>query len=454
MPLAEAQGLVPRGHFLEHDAETDRDILRQLAWECQRFTPRAGMDESPEPDSLFLDVSGCEHLYGDVYQLGEIIARHFGYQGYRIHGAIAPTWGAAYSLARQSALRDALEIVSPEQLRSRLAAVPIVWLRLPLKALSMLAECGLRTIGQLWDLPRSSLPSRFGPQVLLRLDQALGEVEEILTPQIPTQPCLVRRRWEFPLREMEAIDLALQLLLQQLVDELHRRQAVTQEIRVIWSMDSGETPTVRIRLLKSTDSMTKLWELLSLRRERLSFVGGVCGMEIEATPGRPELVRRTTLFEQDETRDAELTHLIERLSHRLGEDAVLRYRLLPEAQPELAQRSEPWLTGGRREELSPRGRAVASEGQGTSAPLPLRLLPSPERVMEFRSVSSPLDWFRWRGREYRVTSCSWPQRIETGWWREKSVHRDYFRVETEQGTRLWIFRDLRTPQWSVHGLFE
>ena len=97
---------------------------------------------------------------------------------------------------------------------------------------------------------------------------------------------------------------------------------------------------------------------------------------------------------------------------------------------------------------------MSSEVQGICAPLPLRLLSSPERVTEFRSALSLLDWFRWRGREYRVTSCSWPQRIETGWWREKSVHRDYFRVETEQGVRLWLFRDLRMPQWSVHGLFE
>jgi len=36
-------------------------------------------------------------------------------------------------------------------------------------------------IGDLIELPRADLPIRFGPEVLRRLDQALGRLPEVLT---------------------------------------------------------------------------------------------------------------------------------------------------------------------------------------------------------------------------------------------------------------------------------
>jgi len=50
--------------------------------------------------------------------------------------------------------------------------------------------------------------------------------------------------------------------------------------------------------------------------------------------------------------------------------------------------------------------------------------------------------------------ASWgPERIETGWWRGLSVCRDYWRVETETRQHFWVYRDLRSKQWFLHGEF-
>ena len=49
---------------------------------------------------------------------------------------------------------------------------------------------------------------------------------------------------------------------------------------------------------------------------------------------------------------------------------------------------------------------------------------------------------------------SWgPERIETGWWRGDDVRRDYYVVETDAGTRWWIFRR-HDGQWFVQGCFD
>lgn len=479
MPLAEARSLVPRAHFLEHDAEGDREQLRELAEECQRFTPRAGLEEGDEPDCLFLDVTGCDHLFGDLRGLCHQISRHFRERGYWVRGVCSPTWGASLGLARHAASaitkRDRttepqFEIVTPSELPSRVAMLPVAALRLATDTLSMLAECGLRTVGQLLELPRSSLPSRFGSALLLRLDQALGTVEELLTPEVPPEPILVRQKWEYPIHDAAVMDSILRDQLERVFVELQQRQRVTQELRVTWRTETGEPEPLVIRLLKPTQSTDRLAELLSLRQERFPVSGGVTSIEMELIPSLREAARRTTLFEQADTQDTEFAHLIERLSQRLGEEAVLRSRLVPEAQPELATTREPWLPRGVTAQFKTAARHSvrrinpSRDGEPTSvlkgrselflATRPLRLLPSPERLTICRPGAPSLDCFRWRGREYRVASLSWPERIVTGWWRERSVHRDYYRIETEDGARFWVYQDLENHHWSLHGVYE
>jgi protein ImuB len=62
--------------------------------------------------------------------------------------------------------------------------------------------------------------------------------------------------------------------------------------------------------------------------------------------------------------------------------------------------------------------------------------------------------FRYEGRLHRVAFHWGPERIESGWWRGASVRRDYFRVQTEEGLRFWIFRRLDNGGWCLHGSFD
>ncbi len=58
------------------------------------------------------------------------------------------------------------------------------------------------------------------------------------------------------------------------------------------------------------------------------------------------------------------------------------------------------------------------------------------------------------GGEHIIRGYWGPERIETGWWREAVVERDYFRVETNTGQRFWLFRQNDSGQWFLHGEFE
>ena len=54
-----------------------------------------------------------------------------------------------------------------------------------------------------------------------------------------------------------------------------------------------------------------------------------------------------------------------------------------------------------------------------------------------------------------------PERIAMEWWRDENndaLTRDYFRVESREGVRLWLFREGlfgkdQRIRWFVHGVF-
>jgi protein ImuB len=50
------------------------------------------------------------------------------------------------------------------------------------------------------------------------------------------------------------------------------------------------------------------------------------------------------------------------------------------------------------------------------------------------------------------------ERIDTGWWDEHPVLRDYFIAEAHDGALVWVFRHRlpqppSEPQWHLQGLF-
>jgi protein ImuB len=46
------------------------------------------------------------------------------------------------------------------------------------------------------------------------------------------------------------------------------------------------------------------------------------------------------------------------------------------------------------------------------------------------------------------------ERIESGWWDDGDVRRDYFVARTRTGARLWVYRELTDSCcWFLHGVF-
>ncbi len=96
-------------------------------------------------------------------------------------------------------------------------------------------------------------------------------------------------------------------------------------------------------------------------------------------------------------------------------------------------------------------------------PRPLRLFGRPEPIEAIAEVpDGPPVRFRWRRVLHQVAHAEGPERIAMEWWRDqqgRALTRDYFRVESREGVRVWLYREglygreLKEPRWFLHGLF-
>ena len=85
----------------------------------------------------------------------------------------------------------------------------------------------------------------------------------------------------------------------------------------------------------------------------------------------------------------------------------------------------------------------------------MRLLERPEEVSVMALLpEGPPMRFRWRQCLHDVTHAEGPERVAMEWWRKPGPTRDYFRVETSNGQRFWLYRDgLNAMRWYLQGVF-
>src|SRR5262249_47289990 len=204
MPLAEAATL-SGAHLVEHDPAADRAVLEQLAAGCEQFSPIVGLEE---PDNLLLDVTGLGPLFGGEQALAEQIVRAFHRRGLAVQLAIADTVGAAWAIAHygNKKVSDTFSVVPRGKTEEFLASLPVAALRLPEETIEILSELGIERIAQLVALPRDALASRFDPQLLTRLNQALGLVPEAIVSHRPPPEFTAHTQLEYPTAHREALE--------------------------------------------------------------------------------------------------------------------------------------------------------------------------------------------------------------------------------------------------------
>ncbi len=420
---------------------------KSLAAWCGRFSPLFGVEADDNPTSLLLEIGGTAHLFGGEAAMVERMVGELSAGGWSARLAAADTLGGAWAAAHFGEAAHRAILVPPGGTAAALRPLPIEALRLPPETVALLHSLGVRRIEQLESLPRRELCARFGPRLAERWDQAMGGCSEPLPVCDP--PLRLAADWspEYPAARRETIAAAMEQLIGRLAATLVQCGRGVLRLQCRLSILGKSPLEFTVGLFEPTARPENLLPLVQMHLERLSLAGPVQAISVEAATTAPLEDRQQELFPDGATRSSprRLAGLIERLSSRLGPEAVVRAHLRSEAQPELACRYEPLLHASRR-----RG-----AGPGELPPRPLRLLPRPLGLaaLSLPPEGPPRQWVI-AGRRQQIAHCWGPERIETGWWRGRPIGRDYYRVETTAARRFWVFRRLRDGKWFLHGMFE
>src|SRR5689334_3742931 len=80
LALADARARIPDIAAVEAEPEAEERLILALAALCDRFTPLVALDP---PHGLMLDITGCDHLFGNEGGLLDAVRRLAGRNGLR-----------------------------------------------------------------------------------------------------------------------------------------------------------------------------------------------------------------------------------------------------------------------------------------------------------------------------------------------------------------------------------
>ena len=434
LALSSALALAPGLVVAEHDAAAQAAHLELLALAAIRHS---SLVAACPPDTVLIESGASLQLFGGIDAFVRRLRAAAAADALSAVVATAPTPAGARTLARAGVERSLRTV---DGLRRALAPLDPAVLDLDARTLAGLRRSGVRDVGALLALPPAAVARRFGRGLsddLYRLDGRLPD------PQVPMRvPRAFLEGADLPAEAASSGALAflLRRLLGALGGFLRGADLGVGELRLTLAHRHRPPTLLRLRLAGPSDDVDHLARTVGARLERTVLEAPVVRVELEAAGLGPIVRTVPDLIEAAREGAAPsgpgpapargaggagtggIEALVDELAARLGPARVYTALARDEHRPEAAS--------GR---ASVRGGA----GAGPWPARPLWLLRAPREAPPALELASG------------------PERIESGWWDEADVRRDYFIARDARGVHYWVYRTRGEPGgrlW-IHGLF-
>lgn len=418
--------------------------ISMLAQHCQQISDYISLDGN---DALVLEVGRSLRYFGGLARIRQRIesgiATRLPATGF--FQAATPSASASLLLARAG---QESAIGKPEDLRSRLGGIATNALAIDARVRRKLAKCGLFYLRDIWRLPLPELRIRFGRQFCEHIEHCLGLRTETRARWRAQADYQDRFDADHGLYSVQQIVSACEQLLHRLEAFLRKNHLCTDQL--VFLLDYGnrdlaaDSVTVSIRKAGRTAQLFLL--LLETQLSEKTFAGEIYTITLH--------VKHLSHFQPEggyqqkkhTAPDGPSWQLLDTLAARLGSHGVQRFLLQQDYCPEFATRMVPYLTPLAEDGIGSGDSAITHNHH------PCWLL-QPPRPLAIRNQQlhylSPLTLLRG------------PRRIETRWWQDRGVRRDYYVATNAQGHLLWVYQDLarhsptqkRQTDWYLHGFF-
>lgn len=415
--VASAQLQCPGLVLAPHQPRRDAALREWLAAYAYGFSAEVSLREG---DAVLFEAGRSLGLFGPWPRWQARLRAELAECGITVQIACAPTPRAARMLA---AAHDGLALATHEQAQRMLARLPLALAGLPDEARALFERSGMKRLGEVLALPRTALARRAGPAVLEQLDQLLGRAPDPLPLYRPPARYVATLEFDHGIADHLALAFPLKRLLGEFALFLAQRDGGVSRFTLVLGHEDRPATRLPVGLATPERDHARLVELARLRLEQATLPAPAMALGVEAEDLPALVPGRRDLF--DGPRPAADPGLLEsRLRARLGEAAVQRLAVADSHRPEAA-----WCFAD-----APRTRLPAlAEG-----PRPLWLVDPPIVL-----------------RDDAPEVLAGPERIETSWWDDEPVRRDYYRLRTRLGQDAWAFRPAgaEAGPWWLHGWF-
>lgn len=445
--LATAQTLSPGLLILPRAPQAEALSLQQLVLQCQRFTPAVSIQQQQH---ISLDLSACLRVNRGLAvlqeQLQQLLANRHRYRLGLAHSA-----SAALLLSHAADAPEGCQSITGfnyEQqqldraaLEAQIRVQPLTSMNIDRRIISALQAMGCHSLGDVLRLPGAELGQRFGEDFIHHLQALTGTRQDRLPPCPQLQYFREQRHFDQPVQEHAHLLPVMEELLGELGNYLRERQLWLNTF--VWRLQGRHRcRSLQVKLSQASARMDDMLALSQLQLEQLDPDEGLESLTLEARYFSHSEHVTQALFgvavSTESGLDSEARQrLLDRLTARLKPGAIVQGI---EMDSHLPEARSLYITPGSGK--SSRHKALQSVIQAER--LPLWLLSEPAAICQHS-----------QGLYYRQTALQLiqgPQRIDTHWWRCRQ-QRDYYLARDSKGRRLWIYRDLQTQRWFVHGLF-
>ncbi|HIG36768.1 MAG TPA: DNA polymerase Y family protein [Oceanospirillaceae bacterium] len=416
--LAAAALLCAQLKVIAYDHKHEQRLLRQLAQRLYQTSATLYLDP---PQGLLLQTSDMLKLYKGIAAYWQRLQQPLIERGLHYHYASAHSPLAAQVLARAG--NDRL-LNNTQEANTLLAQLPIQRVGLAAKLTQQLERLGLNTLGQSQALPRSALGQRLGQELVTYLQQLDHTKAPAKTNYQPPE------RFRQGLELLYDIELssALRFPLRRLLDDLEAFLAPRklQAGGLNLSLHYRELPAEKVHIgCSGGEYRAQVWlNLAMLHLEQLQLQAPIIAMRLSTSGQHSWEPLSNQLFEPQ---GGKLTadQLISRLQNKLGNHAVQQVFLRDDHRPERS-----FYQG------LPKTHAAAPNATVCLRPSLLLTIP---KALHHKP-------------NHQWCVMSGPERIQSGWWDNVSICRDYFIARNPLGQVCWLFRT-PTEEWFLHGYF-
>lgn len=404
----------------------EQAALRSLAYWAYRYGQpvTAEIQDLAEPGRapralLWVEIGHSLTLFGGLDTLRDRLCSELLELGHIAQLAIAPTRASAALLACAGRSDPVLET---GMLSARLADLPLRLLHWPSGLLDALAGVGFRHLGELFAVPREAFTRRFGSEYRLVLDRLLGHASEPAEAIVP--PETFRRRFELnsEVEDVERLQFPLRRLCSELQGYLRARDCGLRSVTLAVAHAGARATSIHARFVDPHREAGRIFDALRERLERDGLPLAARELVLVAEDFAEAVIPQSDLFDPRTGQAQAWSAAIERIRGRIGEDCVWVPRAVEDHRPECHMATSNEAPG-----------LARTTRRATDGNRPTFLLREP-----------------WPMPPPELAADAGFERIESGWWDEHDVRRDYMSLDIGGG-RAWVFRELATQQWFLHG---